>query len=226
MDQDLLTTNARPASTPGRWATALFPVLSVLPVMAAGPAPAPQPAALVVVDAQVGVLGGVQAPDRLVAHLKALVARAREQGAPVVWVQHSDDELVYGSPGWQLVPALVPAAGEPVVHKRFNSSFARTDLQALLEARGVRRVVLAGAATNWCIRATAYAAMDRGYDLTVVGDAHSTEDLRLRDGRVVPAASIIDEFNAVIRWTSAPGVRVQVQDAADVDFRAGDVPAR
>jgi hypothetical protein len=48
---------------------------------------------------------------------------------------------------------------------------------------GATHVVLAGAATNWCIRATAYGALERGYDLTLVKDAHTTETMELGDLR-------------------------------------------
>ncbi|PDV97138.1 hypothetical protein A9Q02_19190 [Candidatus Chloroploca asiatica] len=82
----------------------------------------------------------------------------------MIWVQHSDEELLYGSPGWQWVPELVPASGDALIHKHFNSSFEATDLEAHLAACGATHIVLAGAATNWCIRATAYGALDRGYD--------------------------------------------------------------
>jgi nicotinamidase-related amidase len=173
---------------------------------------------LLIVDAQVGVLAPVWQRERVVSRIESLVARARTARVPVAWVQHGDDELERGSAAWQLVPNFVPAGDEPVIHKRFNSSFAGTELQQRLSAQGVRRLVLAGAATNWCIRATAYGALDRGYDLAVAADAHSTEDLVLRDGRRIEAADIVAEFNAVIRWTSSPRSRTEVADTAALVF--------
>jgi hypothetical protein len=82
-----------------------------------------------------------------------------------------------------LVPELVPAQGEPLLHKHFNSSFEQTSLEEELAKLGATHVVLAGAATNWCIRATAYGALERGYDLTLVKDAHTTETMELGDLR-------------------------------------------
>lgn len=171
---------------------------------------------MLIIDAQVGVLSTLWESARLLSNLQKLVARARSAGVPVVWVQHSDGELTFGSGGWQLVPGLVPAATEPVVHKIYNSSFAHTDLDSKLRSLGVTRVVLAGAATNWCIRATAYAALERGYDLALVSDAHSTESIKLDDGSVVPADAIVTDLNTVMRWIAAPDVHTEVETTADV----------
>ncbi len=174
--------------------------------------------ALLVVDAQVGVLSSVWQAERVIANLKRLVAKARAAGAPVIWVQHADNELKYGSDRWQLAPGFVPAPSEAVVHKQYNSAFARTDLDTRLKALGVSRIVLAGAATNWCIRATAYAAVDRGYQLTLVGDAHSTEPIPVPGGTDVPAEAIVNDLNTVFEWLSVPDVRTEVRSTADVAF--------
>ena len=137
--------------------------------------------ALVVVDVQVGVVRSAWEAERVIANVALAVDKARDQSVPVVWVQHSGDDLVQGSPEWQWVPALVPARGEAVFHKQFNSAFEQTALESHLDALGVSHIVLAGAATNWCIRATAYAALERGYDLTLLADAHTTETMTLDD---------------------------------------------
>ncbi len=110
---------------------------------------------LLVVDVQVGVMGESWDSDRIIKNVASAVARARAEGVPVVWVQHSDEELLYGSPQWQWVPELAPAKGEPLIHKKFNSSFEQTQLEDELAKLGATHVVLAGASTNWCIRATA-----------------------------------------------------------------------
>ncbi len=133
--------------------------------------------ALVVVDAQVGVLGPLWKSQRLVANLERLVTKTRTAGSLVVWVQNFDDELPFGSDPWKFPPNFVPAPNEVVIHEKHNSSFASTDLGQTLRSRNIGRVVLAGAATNWCIRATAYAAEDRSYNLTLVGDANSTKSM-------------------------------------------------
>ena len=136
----------------------------------------------------------------------------------MVWVQHSDDELVYGSPEWQLVPELVPAEGEPVIHKKFNSSFEDTELEEQLAKLGVTHVALAGAATNWCIRATAYGALDLGYDLTLIRDAHTTDTMELGNGTTIDASNVVDELNICMKWVSYPGRTNGTATAETVDF--------
>jgi nicotinamidase-related amidase len=137
---------------------------------------------------------------------------------PVIWVQHADDDLIRGSPAWEWVPELTPADGELRVHKRFNSAFEQTDLERQLAALGATHVVLAGAATNWCIRATAYGALDRGYDVTLVGDAHTTETMALPDGTTIEAASVVQDLNIAMTWLSYPGRRNGTASAETVDF--------
>ena len=128
---------------------------------------------LLVVDVQVGVMQNAWDAPRVIKNIGITVEKARTHGVPVIWVQHSDEELRYESPEWQLVPELAPLPDEVVVHKQFNSSFEHTTLEEELARLGVTHITLVGAATNWCIRATAYGALDRGYDLTLVKDAHT-----------------------------------------------------
>lgn len=177
-------------------------------------------AALVVVDVQVGVVRDAWEAPRIVKNIAAVVDKARAANAPVIWVQHADDELVLGSPDWQLPPELAPAAGEKRIGKHYNSSFEETDLDATLAALGVSHIVLAGAATNWCIRATAYGALERGYDLTLVKDAHTTGTIELEDGATIEAADIIRELNIGMTWVSYPGRTNGTASAADVAFGA------
>lgn len=176
--------------------------------------------ALLIVDAQAGVLSDALDAQAVVARLAALVARARAEGAPVLWVQHDDDELVHGTPAWAFAPPLAPAAGETLVRKHFNSSFEGTSLDAELARLGIARLVLGGAASNWCIRATAYGALDRGYDLVLVKDGHTTEPMPLADGRVVAARDIIDELNVAMTWVTYPGRRNAATPADEIDFGA------
>jgi len=143
---------------------------------------------------------------------------ARLEGVPVVWVQHSDEDLPFESSEWQWVPELQPGPDEPLVHKKFNSSFEETDLDNVLARLGATHVVLAGAATNWCIRATAYGALDRGYDLTLIKDAHTTDSLEFEDGTVIAAEHIITELNVGLRWVSYPGRSSSTATAEQVDF--------
>lgn len=174
--------------------------------------------ALLVVDVQVGVVQEAWDAPRIVGNVARTVERARAAGVPVIWVQHSDDELVQGSPEWQWAPELQPAAGEPRIDKHFNSSFEQTSLDDELATLGATHVVLAGAATNWCIRATAYAALDRGYDLTLVSDAHTTGSIELEGGVTIEAADVIRELNIAMTWLSYPGRKNTAAAAEAVEF--------
>ena len=173
---------------------------------------------LLVVDVQVGVMRDAWESPRVIRNVCRTVERARAEGVPVLWVQHSDADLPEGSERWQLVPELVPAAGEPVLHKHFNSSFEQTPLDEELARLGATHIVLAGAATNWCIRATAYGALERGYDLTLVKDAHTTGSMELGNGVTITAANVIDELNIAMTWLSYPGRTNGTATAAEVDL--------
>ena len=175
-------------------------------------------AVLLVVDVQNGVMREAWDASRVIGNVSRAVERARGQGVPVIWVQHSSDELPRGSPQWQWVPELVPAKSEALIHKHFNSSFEQTALEDELARLEATHIALAGAATNWCIRATAYGALDRGYDLTLIKDAHTTGSMALDDGTKIEASSVIDELNVAMTWLSYPGRANGTATAEEVDF--------
>jgi len=174
--------------------------------------------ALIIVDVQVGVMKGTWDTARVIGNIARTVDRARTRRAPVIWVQHSEEQMAIGSADWQWVPELVPQEGEPRIYKKFESSFENTELEKELSSRGITQVVLAGAATNWCIRATAYGALDRGYDLTIVKDAHTTKPMELENGFKIDAEQVVQELNAVMRWVSYPGRTCSTAAAEQVEF--------
>lgn len=133
--------------------------------------------ALLVIDVQNDVVGGAHERDAVVANILMLTEKARAASVPVVWVQHNDPGMTPGSDGWALVPELSRAESEPLVHKSYGDSFEETDLEDVLAARGVGRLVVAGAQTDGCIRSTLHGALVRGYDAVLVSDAHTTDDL-------------------------------------------------
>lgn len=174
--------------------------------------------ALIIIDAQVGVLGEAWNPEDVINNIAVAVERARAERAPVIWIRHDDDELVAESSQWQLVPQLTIGSSDHVVHKHHNSSFEGTELDVVLGELGISHLALAGAATNWCVRATAYAALERGYDVTVVGDAHTTEALMLSDGTVIDPLTVIADLNTTVRWLDYPERNTAVVNAADLRF--------
>lgn len=160
--------------------------------------------ALLVIDVQVGVVAQAWRRDEVVANIATLVDDARAHHVPVIWVQHSDPGLAVGSPDWQIVPELVPAEGEPIVHKQYRSSFEATDLEALLAERRIGHLLICGAQTEFCIRNAVHAAYERGYDVTLIEDAHTTEDTHW-DERPLPASQIVDSQNRVCWQYELPG---------------------
>jgi nicotinamidase-related amidase len=138
--------------------------------------------ALLVVDVQrnmfeltPAVADGIE----LLATLSSLIARARVAGAPVVFVRNCGgpgDPDEPGTPGWELAPALPRLAAEPIVDKRAGDAFEGTNLDTLLKSRGVRRVVVAGLQSEFCIQATCRGGARRGYTMTLASDAHGTYD--------------------------------------------------
>lgn len=176
---------------------------------------------LLIVDVQVGVMAQAWQAEQVIAKVQAVAERARSAAVPVVWVQHEDAELPRDSAVWQWVPGLGPHGGEPLIHKAHNSAFEQTPLEQTLAQLGATHLFLAGASTNWCIRATAYAALERGYDLTLVQNAHTTQSIPLEGGQEIAAADIVRELNVVMQWLSYPGRRNCAVKAEALDFSAG-----
>ncbi len=172
--------------------------------------------ALLVIDVQNGVVAGAPRRDDVIANIDTLVGKARGAGAPVIWVQHSDGGLEPGSPEWEYVPELSRADAEPLVHKNYGDSFEATDLEDLLAERGVGHLVVTGAQTDACIRSTLHGAFTRGYDVTLVGDAHTTEDLT-EYGAPSPE-QVIAHTNLYWNFQDAPGRTAGTVTAAEVSF--------
>ena len=133
--------------------------------------------ALLVIDVQNGVVSEAYERDAVVANIGTVVEKARATDVPVVWVQHSSDNLTPGSEQWKIVPELSPDESEPLVQKRYPDSFEDTTLESVLTDLAVGRLVVVGAQTDECVRSTLHGALVRGYDATLVSDAHTTEDL-------------------------------------------------
>ncbi len=159
--------------------------------------------ALVLIDLQVGVLVDCDQADVVLARTARLVARARAAGVPVVWVQDYEDFPV-GSAEWQLAAPLVAEDGDARVQKLYRDSFAGTDLEEILRRLDVRHLVVAGAQSDFCIRTTTQSAAVRGYDVTLVSDAHTTTDASW-DGQTLTAAQIVAHTNMYFAGLEYPG---------------------
>jgi len=172
--------------------------------------------ALLVIDVQNGVVAGAHERDAVVANVNTLVEKARQEQVPVVWVQHNDSGLQRETEDWQIVPELSRGDGEPLVEKSYGDSFEDTNLESVLSDLGVGRLVVAGAQTDMCIRSTLHGAFARGYDATLVSDAHTTEDLT-EWGAPTPD-KVIAHTNMYWGDQTAPGRTAGAVPTTEVDF--------
>lgn len=174
--------------------------------------------ALLVIDVQNGVVAEAYERDKVVANIAALVDRARAAGVEVVWVQHNAEDLVQGSEAWAYVPELVRRDDEALVQKDYPDSFEETDLEEALATRAIGHLIVTGAETDECIRATLHGALVRGYDATLVGDAHTTSDHSAFGAP--PPDAVIAHTNLYWHYHEAPGRTATTVGTADVDFAA------
>ena len=154
----------------------------------------------------------------MVANIRGLVETARRQGIPVVWVQHADGQLARGSDNWRIVPELTPGDAEPLIEKHYGDAFEDTALEGVLSDLQAGRLVVVGAQTDACIRSTLHGAFVRGYDVTLVRDAHTTEDLTAW-GAPSPE-QVIAHTNLYWSHQTAPGRTAATVEAKDVTFRS------
>ncbi|MGN7800536.1 cysteine hydrolase family protein [Leifsonia sp. 22587] len=173
------------------------------------------PSALLVIDLQKGVLPGCFDAEGVLARVVRLVDRARSAGTPVVWVQHEEDGMEQGTTAWELADGLVPAEGEPRILKHYRDAFADTDLDDVLERLDVGRLVVTGAQSDYCVRTTAQSAAVRGYDVTLVSDAHTTTDTEW-DGVEISGEQIVAHTNRYFDGLRYPGQLFGVEPAASV----------
>lgn len=178
--------------------------------------------ALLIVDLQSGVVVRAHRRDAVVANIGSLVDRARQEQVPVVWVQHSDEHLVRGSDDWRIVSELSPGDAEPLVGKQYGDAFEDTTLEGVLKGLGVGRLFVTGAQSDACIRSTIHGALVRGYDTTLVSDAHTTEDQTAWGAP--PPEQVIAHTNLYWSYQTAPGRTAGTAETKDVDFAGAPTP--
>lgn len=150
--------------------------------------------ALLVIDVQKGLFEKstpIYKADQLLGNINSLIERARHEGAPVIFIQHASPKILEeGSEGWQLHPQMQPFEGEPIVRKTHGNAFENTTLQAELEKRNVAKLILTGLVTHGCVKATCLGALEAGYSVLLVSDAHSSYS---KD-----AAQMIEKWNSAL----------------------------
>ncbi len=172
--------------------------------------------ALLVVDVQNAVVEGAHERDLVIANIASLVEKARRERVPIVWVQHADEHLVRGTDDWRIVPELTRDDAEPLIEKNYGDSFEDTTLESVLSGLGVGRLVVTGAQSDACIRSTIHGAFVRGYDTTLVRDAHTTEDQTAWGAP--PPDKVIAHTNLYWTYQTAPGRTAGTVETKDVDF--------
>jgi nicotinamidase-related amidase len=173
--------------------------------------------ALLVIDVQVGVVGDAFERDAKIANIAKATDKARAASISVIWVQHSDEELVLESADWEIVSELTPLPGEPKVRKIYRSSFEDTNLEEILAGLGVSHLFVCGAETNNCVRHTSHTALEKGFDVTLISDAHTTTGFEW-NGYIVDAARVIDEQNINFMDYSLPGRSAKVVPVTELSF--------
>lgn len=126
------------------------------------------------------------------------LAEARQAGVEVIHVRHRSEELVEGSPVWQIHESVAPLAGEVIIDKTYNSAFKETELQAYLDEQGIEQLIIMGMSTNFCIDTTIKVAYELGYQLAVIQDGTTTGF----SGKV-DLKGLIDQYETIWSWNFA-----------------------
>ncbi|MGX1541289.1 isochorismatase family protein [Streptomyces adustus] len=175
--------------------------------------------ALLVIDFQSVLVAGAHDAEACLSRVAGLAERARAGGAPVLYLRQRVD--LPGVPTEQLDihPAVTPQPGDIVLDKDSADSFLDTPLDATLREHGVRRVVVTGFATEYCVDSTSRSALSRGYDLVLVADGHTTPQ-RPADSPLPSAVQVIVHHNALFATIAYADRVIQVLPASEVDFAA------
>lgn len=176
--------------------------------------------ALVVADAQQGPAISLAA-DRVLDTIADLVARARLAGVPVLWLRRVDAELRPGEPDWQLSDRLAWQPGEVLIDHAWDDGFIETDLADVLGLLGAGHLWLAGLGSDATVLQTYLGALQRGFDVTLVEDAHAAADVEF-DSCELSAAQVVAFVNRMVWRDFAPDVTGDLMAAANVEFNADE----
>ncbi len=171
-------------------------------------------ATLVIIDVQSGFFDDsefIYRGNEYLSTIRGLTPGLGELTCPI-YVQNDGDKegfLEPGKPGWPIHPSIAPLEGEIVVHKRTPDSFHNTPLQGELDSRGIKKLIITGFQSDWCIDTTVRRAYSLDYDVTVVDDAHSTYDTK-----ILKAPQIIAHHNSIFG-----GRFTKLVKATDIDFK-------
>ncbi|SDT42391.1 Nicotinamidase-related amidase [Pseudomonas asplenii] len=175
----------------------------------------PQRSALLIIDMQVGLFHGPQQPwqgDQVLARITALIGQAREAWAPIFALRHTGPQgspIAAGSAAWQVLPELgLDPAVDHLLDKTRPSCFFETGLAEQLDDAGVKRLIIVGMKSQYCVDSTCRLARDLGFEVVLVGDAHTCMETP-----GLSAQAIVEHHNATLN-----GAFVQVLSTAQVSF--------
>jgi nicotinamidase-related amidase len=129
--------------------------------------------ALLIIDVQVEFIEGdpaVHDAANMLKRIQSLIAKARTANVPILYVEHVEDPEEFGP----IHPQIAPQEGDIVIQKLTPNSFYQTPLQQELERKNIKKLILAGFQTEYCIDTTCRHAWSLGYDVVLLMDAHST----------------------------------------------------
>jgi len=173
------------------------------------------PTALVIIDAQIGILDGAYQADAILAALGEALQRARQANAPVLFLRHNHstfEPLKKGASTWEIHPAVAPRAGEVIVDKTASDGFWGTELERTLDDSGVERIAVGGLQTEFCVDATCRSALSKGFDVVLIADGHTTGDA------VTDAATTIRHHNYALTRLAHPTHSVVAKRADELEF--------
>jgi len=171
--------------------------------------------ALLIIDMQVALTVGAWRIDEVLDAIAGLQRRAREAGAAVVFLQHnhrSYTPMRQGAEGWAIHPRLAPRPGDVVVQKTASDGFMETSLRTDLDRLGVKRLVVMGMQTEFCVDATCRAALSHGFEVVLAADGHTTGDA------VLPAETTIRHHNYALANLAHPRRSIEVMPSAEIGF--------
>ncbi|OYU70799.1 MAG: cysteine hydrolase [Alphaproteobacteria bacterium PA2] len=171
--------------------------------------------ALLIIDVQVAIVTGAYREAEVLAAISDMAGRARAAGTPVIYLQHGEDSyepMRRGAAGWAIHPEVAPHEGDTVIEKTASDGFYQTGLADQIARLGVRRLVICGLQTEFCVDATARAAISHGFDVVLASDAHTTGDA------VSPAETTIRHHNYALGHLAHPDHRILVRPSAQIEF--------
>lgn len=146
--------------------------------------------ALLVIDVQKAMIEGdspVFQSDLVLRNIKHLIDQARKEHILIIYVQHNEDgsEFENGSRTWEIVDDIKPHKKDPIVQKRRPDSFKNTTLKSILDEHHVDELIIVGMQTEYCVNATSLKAVELGYQVSVVSDAHTTFNGKLNAEKII-----------------------------------------